>query len=172
MKAGQSRPSPNPVVVDGAVAEILMDNGSIVTIDAEDVDRVRGVHWHYVGGYCAAYMNGKKSQYLHRLLGPAAPKVDHRDRDVRNCRKGNLRACTDAQSSANRGMQSNNHTGVKGVFFDRWRGKYVASVQKDGRSFFRKRFDTMAEATEAYDREARRAFGEFAVTNASIQNAG
>jgi hypothetical protein len=40
-------------------------------------------------------------------------------------------------------------TGIRGVCFDKARGQWVAQAKLNGRSAFRKRFNSIGEATEA-----------------------
>lgn len=90
--------------------------------------------------------------------------VDHIDRNGLDCRRSNLRIATRAQQQANRGRQSNNSSGFKGVhrhFDGRWR----AQLAHQGKKVHLGLFMTAKEAALAYDEGARRVFGQFACTN-------
>jgi hypothetical protein len=54
--------------------------------------------------------------------------IDHINKDKKDNRLHNLRACTASMNKLNVGLQSNNTTGVKGVTFDsnsgKWRVQY------------------------------------------------
>ena len=54
---------------------------------------------------------------------------------------------------------------LKGVCWDRSRGKFLAQIKANGGCRFLGYHDDPVEAARAYDRAAREHFGEFARTN-------
>ena len=54
--------------------------------------------------------------------------LNHRDGDQANTRWANLRPVTHSQKLCNRGKQQNNTAGLKGVTFNKRRGKYQAQI--------------------------------------------
>lgn len=105
--------------------------------------------------------------FFHReLLGlTVADKivVDHKNRNGCDNRPENLRLCSNQQNLFNRGAQSNNTTGYKGVSP---RGKkFRASIQHNGKHIHIGYFDTALEAHVAYCRKALEFYGEFARFN-------
>jgi hypothetical protein len=106
----------------------------------------------------------RRKVYLHdAVLGLRG--IDHRDRNGLDCRRKNLRAAGQAQNGANRGLQRNNRTGFKGVYWFRRDHCWTAQVQTRGRRRHLGYFSTPEEAARAYDDAAREHFGEFARLN-------
>jgi len=103
-----------------------------------------------------------KTYYLHRMIAgePEGLQVDHIDRDGYNCTKRNLRTATQSQNQANRSVQKNSTTGVKGVFphGDRFR----SYIRVRGKQIWLGSFDTVDAAKQVYDNAAKEYFGEFA----------
>lgn len=88
--------------------------------------------------------------------------VDHIDRDRKNNRWSNLRACSRSQNLANSSIRSDNTSGVRGVSFDKERGKYLwqcvsGGIKSQGRE------DSLEAATLARNRAAMKLHGEFSV---------
>jgi hypothetical protein len=90
----------------------------------------------------------------------ARQTIDHRDGDPMNNRWNNLRKATPSQNSANKRRPRNNRSGFKGVFG--YRGKWRATISKNGKSTFLGTYPTPLAAYDAYVAAARKMFGEFA----------
>lgn len=88
------------------------------------------------------------------------PNIDHANGDGMDNRWVNLRICDVSQNMANKRVQSNSTTGVKGVHALRT-GKYRARVQFRGKHTDLGVFDTIAEAKAAYDAAAKFIHGRF-----------
>lgn len=109
-------------------------------------------------------------QYLvHRLIWamvhgdiPDGLTVDHRDCDPFNNRLDNLRLASNAQQTANTRLLRKTATGIKGVLFNKSRGKFVAILRTNGKRKQAGSFSTVEEAAQAYERAAAEMFGEFA----------
>lgn len=87
--------------------------------------------------------------------------VDHingvRD-DNRWC---NLRHATRSENNANAKLRRDSTTGAKGVY-KRRSGRFSARVRYQGQEYALGTFDTIVEASAAYERAANDAFGEYA----------
>lgn len=143
--------------------------GLFAHIDAEDAPLVRRHRWQSVSigktWYATTVIAGR-TVCMHRLImGFPKRRVDHRDGYGLNNRRANLRECTHGQNLANAPKPVNNTSGFKGVCYDKSRGKYLATIQKDGRQIFLGRHATAEQAAAAYDKAAVELFGEFALTN-------
>ena len=150
---------------------ILLTRGLVATVDAIDFERLDALgRWHaQVKGrnsYARIDLFGQGSHrrvFMHSMI-TGWPMVDHRNGDGLDNRRQNLRPATYSQNSANRGMQSNNQSGFKGVTRTPW-GRWKAQIRKDGRDFYLGVFAEPEVAARAYDVAALDLFGEFAWTN-------
>lgn len=88
--------------------------------------------------------------------------------DQRDNRLSNLRLAKKADLLAKARLRSDNHSGLKGVHWAADRGRWVASIQRDGRKQYLGRFRTKEEAHRAYMDAARRLHGEFASAGAAL----
>ncbi len=108
------------------------------------------------------YMHREVVQLIGLLLGA---HTDHINGNGFDNRRQNLRPASSPQNLINRGPQVNNTSGFKGVCFDRSRDKWKAQLKKDQKMVFQARFDDKVEAAKAYNKAAKKHFGEFAWLN-------
>jgi len=87
--------------------------------------------------------------------------VDHINRDAQDNRADNLRAATCKQNNQNRGSRKNSTSKHKGVSWSKEKGKWDARCNKK----FLGRFNNEKEAAQAYNKEAKKQYGEFAYIN-------
>ena len=118
-------------------------------------------------GYVAIGIN-RRLYAAHRLAWvymygeiPAERHIDHIDRDRRNNRIGNLRLANKSQNAMNMGMMSTNSSGVKGVCFDKNRGKFMAYIGVDNKQLYLGRFASLDEARDAYEAASKKYHGDF-----------
>lgn len=112
--------------------------------------------------------NNAQSVYMHRLVYGAGTNdvIDHADGNGLNNQRWNLRLVTDAQSQRNRGRQRNNRTSrFKGVYWDKSRNRWSATIHYDGHTTALGRFKVEEDAAAAYDAAALAEFGAFARLN-------
>lgn len=146
-----------------------------LTVVLDDIDKelVKSWNWTLADRRWTMYVIGSKwnsithrpiNILMHRLIldAPQGIKVDHINRNGLDNRRSNLRLATDIQSSAHRGMRTDNSSGYKGVIAanDRWRAR-VAQTHIGY-------FASSKEAAYAYDRAAIQLYGEFALTNEQL----
>jgi len=77
--------------------------------------------------------------------------IDHIDRNVLNCCKGNLRHVTPHESAANRGMRSDNSIGYIGVHWSKARKYFYAKYENRGKCYSKAKFTTALDAAIYYD---------------------
>ena len=85
--------------------------------------------------------------------------IGYINRNASDTRWANLREMTPSQKRAS--ARTRNKLGVRGVWITK-SGKYVASISVDGKKRYLGVFATIEEATAAYARAAKKAFGAFA----------
>jgi hypothetical protein len=169
------------VIKDGDTLKVELTNGEFTTISKEDDWIIPAFHrWSKEShGYVMVTRQViteygstlKESLILHRLIlygryirGNYKDSVDHKDRNKLNNTRENLRHSTRSQNSANIPAQPGKK--FKSVLYNTRRGKYYASIQVE--KYVRKHlgfFSTAEEAARAYDKEAKRIWGEFAFLN-------
>lgn len=116
-----------------------------------------------------AYRAHRVVYALHTGNDPGVLLVDHMDGNPSNNHPNNLRKATHSQNQMNRATMSNNTSGVPGVYWDAWRGKWKARVQKarvqkDG-CISSKYFEDLNDAAAWVSEKRREVFGEFAPEN-------
>ena len=149
----------------------LCIGGETLLVDDADLALVQSWKWHihrtgikrYARGYPGdVRRKDTKLTYMHRLIcgAVAGDEIDHRDGDGLNNTRLNLRHCTRGQNNANRSAVVS-ATGVKGVHYEAWSGKWRAEIGFDGKRLRIGRFPTQAEAAEARRLKAIELHGEF-----------
>ncbi len=74
-------------------------------------------------------------------------QVDHIDNDKTNNNVLNLRWCTNDENQRNKGIQKNNTSGVKGVYYDAKSTRYRAIIHFNNHKYHLGYFATIEEAT-------------------------
>jgi len=118
-------------------------------------------------GYRVLSLNRKKL-FAHRVAWlfvhgewPSV-EIDHINCVRDDNRISNLRLASREQNCANTLTPKNNTSGVKGVAFDRSRGKWMAHIHKGGKFKNLGRFESLEQAQVAYANAANEMFGQFA----------
>lgn len=140
-------------------ALLVLSQGQVAVIDAEDFERASAHCWHLIvkGQYAAAWMDvdGKqKHVYLHRFIlnAPRGTEVDHKDGNGLDCRKQNLRLVSHKQNMWNSRKRSKPASSkYKGVAWYTRHGKWRARIMTNGKDLFLGYFKTEEEAARAYD---------------------
>ena len=139
-------------------------------IDTEDLTRVTESRWFLnKNGY--VFTNDKNNGYLYlayfilRINAWPGLEIDHKDNDPLNNRKFNLRQCTHAQNSQNKGKKNNNTSGFKGVSWHSASGRWRVQICCNGECMHLGYFNDLIEAANTYDNAAKKYHKEFAVTN-------
>lgn len=145
-----------------------------MSYDEEDQPVVDSCAWrvqldHRSGKPAAVVAGGNGNVILfHRVVAraPDGLLVDHKDRDPLNNCKSNLRLCSQAQNSRNRGIAKHNRSGFKGVYANR--GRWRAEINVNGKRIRLGSYRDKVDAALAYDRAAVTFHGAFCVTNADL----
>ena len=80
---------------------------------------------------------------------PFPLEVDHKDRNPQNNHPENLRVATRSENASNKGIQSNNTSGQRGVTRCKRTSKWMAQIGKDNKNLFLGRFDLIEDAIAA-----------------------
>ena len=143
-------------------------------VSNSDYNRVITHRWTAGKTKWAAYPRAQidgKNMYLHHLIigNPGGDlQVDHKDGNVLNARRNNLRFCTSQQNAFNRGKTYNEGVSTsryKGVKWDTRSCTWVARVTKNGERVHYTNHETEIEAAKRYNKEATKHFGDFARLN-------
>jgi hypothetical protein len=89
-------------------------------------------------------------------------EIDHINCDKSDNRLENLRCATRHENQRNAPIAKNNRSGYKGVYWNKSLKKWVAQIKTGGKNSSLGGFKTAAEASAAYEIEARKLFGAFA----------
>jgi AP2 domain/HNH endonuclease len=151
--------------------------GKVLLIDDEDVELLEGKSVYMVGDpnrkdgmYPAIERNGKLMR-VHRLISESMGligEIDHVNRDKCDSRRQNLREATASQNQRNKGLNTHNTSGLKGVSWHKRSKKWVSGIMVNGRHEYLGRFTCKFEAAKAYDRRALEVDPIHASTNASL----
>jgi hypothetical protein len=159
--------------------EIPLSQGKVALVDDEDYERLTALgNWHAIRGHKTFYAvrnapsdltkSGTTTQGMHQVvLGDT--QVDHVNGSGLDNRRENLRRADKSQNNMNRGRQSNNTSGHKGVTRDRdkWKAQIgiPSAVLGKKRMLYLGRFDQLEDAAEAYRAAAEKYHGDFARTD-------
>jgi len=155
--------------------------GKFAQVDDDDYEHLMKWKWHISGRYIRRWRKkedvGKSSYILmHRyIVGLYDDKkvCDHKDRNILNCQKSNLRICTQLENSRNRsGFGKSKYLGVN-AHIRRHNGKEYKSFNVS--IYYNKKikhlgtfpFTSEGEilGAKCYDESAKIYFGEFANLN-------
>lgn len=137
--------------------------------DLEDYDKIKDYCWYKTHfGYIATRVKRSKTHiFMHRLLLNYTSEldIDHINGNTIDNRKSNLRICNHCDNMKNQTKRKTNTSGIVGVYWDRKRNKWVATLKFNGKSVLHKRFDKKEEAIQARKEAEAKYFGEFARKN-------
>ena len=155
---------------DGLGVGFASNTNSEYYFDVDDFDKVKDIYWHenpfgYIYGYDT---ETKQRVALHRLVMGVTEDtqdvIDHINRNPKDCRKSNLRLCSQGENAMNRSLYKNNTSGCTGVAFDEKSNKWVAYINKEMRRHHIGMFDNKEDAIRARKKIEKELFGQFCQT--------
>ena len=154
---------PNLYTIADGVAVVELGNGKCTIVDSSDWELLKGYMWRLrVFGHNHYAVNSTRGM-MHRMI-TGFHRTDHINRNGLDNRRCNLREASHADNLRNRGRQSNNSSGYKGVSRAS-KATWKAMIQYCGRDIYLGSFPNKELAALAYDAAARQYFKEFAYTN-------
>lgn len=116
------------------------NNNKEFWFDLEDYDLIKNYCWHVKSNLYVettiTNSNDKSCLSLHRLvMGNPDTHVDHINHKPNDNRKENLRLATVPQNQANAKIRKDNTSGVKGVYFNKRNGCWVATIQVNKKQY-------------------------------------
>lgn len=139
--------------------KVKLTQNKYALVDDADFEWLNQWHWIYDGLYASrnqylGKIKGKykyKKIYMHRLVNDTTEGLltDHINQDKLDNRKSNLRTGNKKLNSINRGLQSNNKSGYRGVAWDKINRNWQAKIKVNQRNINLGRFSSKDEAIEA-----------------------
>lgn len=144
--------------------------------DLEDYEKIYPYLWYEKeDGYIVAHdLDNNRIIRLNRLVMDMQDenpliRVDHKNHDLKNNQKYNLRLSTNQENSCNHKLFSTNKSGVSGVRFDERTHKWTAEIMYNYKSIRLGNFDEYEDAVNARKAAEEKYFGEWSYDN-SLKN--
>ena len=118
-------------------------------IDLDDVDRCGDYRWSYDKYVRNTSFVGMLHRFIMNCTDDDNVVVDHINGNPLDNRKSNLRICNVSQNAMNQKTSTRNKSGHKGIFWDKSRNKWRATISINKKPVMVGRFDTLEEAIEA-----------------------
>ena len=159
--------------------EYITVSGLSYKVDFQDEELLRKYSWHsqrrrgeyaYLARQTRRVNGRQRTVYFHKeILSISANskyQVDHKDGDIQDNRRSNLRKCTPSQNRQNSKVPTTSTCGYKGVHLS-YGGQYRAriGIPNTTKKVNLGMFKTAEEAAQAYDNAAGQMYGEFARMN-------
>jgi len=146
---------------------ISLTQGKYALVDNIDYEYLSQFKWCWHHGYV---VSGSPAIRMHRVIAERAgvdcsQTIDHKNLDKLDNRRKNLRPATPAQQKMNCPPQKSNTSGFKGVYYRRDCSKWCTQIRCNGKRYFLGLFIDKLDAAKAYNKAAKKFFGEFARLN-------
>lgn len=142
-----------------------------IFIDDEDYQLISKYTWYINKGCSTFYSGNNKVGRMHRYImniNDSSILIDHINGNGLDNRKENLRICDQKSNVRNSKKRLNTLNNFKGVYFHKnskrikkWQASIKVNYKKISLGYFEKEID----AAKAYNRAAKKYFGEFAKVN-------
>jgi len=149
--------------------------GKFVLLDDEDYLILNRWKWCLHSNYATrtqfiGKVDGKqitKTIRMHQqiLKPPKNKQIDHINGNKLDNRRSNLRFASVSQNSYNRGIQKNNTSGFKGVYWHKYKKKWQTYIQANKKLVYLGDYLDKFKAAKVYNKWAIKLHGEFAHLN-------
>ena len=154
----------------------MIISGYEVLLDDEDYNRLKVNHYnvntvdvkrrglyYFLRNVCVGGKHTVTS--LHRdvmgCVNGDGKIVDHKDGNTLDNRKENLRFSSHAENMRNSRTRKTNTSGIKGVCWDKKRGKWKSVINVDRKAFVLGYYTDIEDAEAAYVKASKELHGEF-----------
>lgn len=166
LKSGKTKSCHRCNVYDlsGEYGICTTSNGKQFYFDKDDYDKIKNYCWHITKD---GYVSTTSKLIMHRLIMncPDDMIVDHINHKKHDNRKSNLRICSNSQNIMNKVLNSNNASGVTGVYWNKRKGKWIASITINGKRIHLGYFIKFDDAVNARKKAEDKYFGEYSYDN-------
>ena len=139
--------------------------------DVDDWEKAKEICWFKNNtGYARGEINDKFvlfHDYILNIDPSCKTEADHISGNRLDNRRCNLRLCSRKENAYNKGLYSNNTSGVTGVSWNKTYGKWSAYIQKDKTNILLGYFDVYEDAVQARKKAETKYFGEY-LRNAEV----
>jgi hypothetical protein len=145
------------------------NTNNLFIFDLEDYEKIKNYCWYETTNNYIETRTNRKRIALHTLVLNVknSDEIDHINREKNDNRKGNLRLVTRQQNCMNKSIQSNNKSGITGIYWDKQREKWVGSLTYKGNKY-QKRFNTKNKAIKYRKSLEEKYFKEYAPDSINI----
>lgn len=159
-------------IKDG-IGYIPLTKNKVAIVGTYRVNELQRWHWYAAlldgGWYAYRRQEGKgisMARQILRLDPTDKREAEHRNGDTLDNRDENLRPSSRSQNEANKGVRRDSETGVKGVRYHKykgkWDGRFAVRIRYFGTEIHLGMCDTLEQGSAMYEEAARILFGEFA----------
>jgi hypothetical protein len=142
---------------------INLTQGKNAVVDDDDYNKISKYKWYAhkerTNWYAIRNQGNKKIKMHWDIVGKNVDHINHNGLDNRKC---NLRKCSIHQNTMNSIIKKSNKSGFKGVSWDKENNKWVAQIMFNYKQIKIGRFTDKIQASLAYEKMAKKLFGEFA----------
>jgi hypothetical protein len=142
------------------VKTIPLTHGKVAMVDDQDYEILSKWKWYVTwNGYAARSQHRKRGKnkysckkvWMHREINktPNGFITDHVNRNKLDNRRCNLRTASKSENAINTGIPRNNKSGYKGVYWEKWSGKWRAELKINRRKHRLGRYGDLQEAIDA-----------------------
>jgi len=148
--------------------KIKLTQGKFAIVDNGDFESLNKCKWYYVKTHGLEYALGNNpSTLMHRVIIDAkkGEVTDHINGNGLDNRRKNLRICTIQENTRNQRLSIKSTSGVKGVTYHIKAKKWQAQITVNEKVTYLGIFKKKSQAKNAYNKAAKKFFGEFARLN-------